>query len=90
MFLKQPKTADPEAERKRYIKSDGKYDDIYLDYIYDFRLANESVGIGKADRTISEKYPVDRYGVNRLTGEYGPSIGAYEYVPQEENNEDKK
>lgn len=90
LFLKPPKAGDPDAERMRYIKSDGKYDDIYLDYIYDFRLANESVGIGKADRSISEKYPVDRYGVNRLTGEYGPSIGAYEHVPQEEDNEDKK
>ena len=52
-------------------------------YAFDFRLANESVGIGKADRSISEKYPVDRYGVNRLTSPNGPTIGAYEYVYQE-------
>jgi hypothetical protein len=52
------------------------------DYIFDFRLANESPGIGKADRSVSEKYPVDRFGMNRLTSSYGPSIGAYEYVPQ--------
>ena len=52
-------------------------------YIHDFRLANESAGIGKADRSISEKYPIDRYGVNRLTSATGPSIGAYEYVYQE-------
>jgi hypothetical protein len=51
---------------------------------YDFRLANESVGIGKADRTIAEQYPVDRYGVDRLTGGTAPSVGAYEYVYQEE------
>jgi hypothetical protein len=79
-----------DAEEMRYIKSDGKYNDTFYDYVYDFRLANRSVGIGKADRTISEKYPVDRYGVNRLTSETGPSTGAYEYVPQEENDEDKK
>ena len=53
-------------------------------YEYDFRLKNGSNGIGKADRSIAEKYPVDRYGVNRLTSETGPSIGAYEYVYQEE------
>ncbi|MDR2919523.1 MAG: hypothetical protein LBV72_09205 [Tannerella sp.] len=68
-----------------YLKTGGK-DNTYA---YDFRLKNESVGIGKADRTISEEYPVDRYGVNRLTSEYGPSIGAYEYVYQEEE-ENKK
>jgi hypothetical protein len=90
LFLKVQKLSDPNAERMRYIKSDGKYDETFYDYIYDFRLANESAGIGKADRTVSEKYPVDRYGVNRLTSENGPSIGAYEYVPQEENNEHKK
>jgi len=56
-------------------------------YDYDFRLKNGSNGIGKADRSISEKYPVDRYGVNRLTSETGPSIGAYEYVYQEEKEE---
>jgi hypothetical protein len=51
-----------------------------LTHVYDFRLANESVGIGAANRTISEKYPVDRYGVDRLTNSHGPTIGAYEYV----------
>jgi len=61
----------------------GKEEDEYT-YEFDFRLANESAGIGSADRTISEKYPVDRFGVNRLTSSDGPSIGAYEYVYQEE------
>ncbi|MDR1336653.1 MAG: hypothetical protein LBK22_07490 [Tannerella sp.] len=56
-------------------------------YEYDFRLANESEGIGRADRTVSEQFPTDRYGVNRLTGDTAPSIGAYEYVRQEEENE---
>jgi hypothetical protein len=83
LFLKMPRYNDPDAERMRYIKSDGKYDDDFYDYVYDFRLAKQSIGIGKADRAVSEQYPVDRYGVNRLTNETGPSIGAYEYVPQE-------
>ena len=55
------------------------------EFAFDFRLANESVGIGAADRTVAEQYPVDRYGVNRLTSSDGPSIGAYEYVYQEED-----
>ena len=54
------------------------------EYAFDFCLANESNGIGEADRTIAEKYPVDRYGINRLTSQTGPSIGAYEYVYQAE------
>jgi hypothetical protein len=90
LFLNVPKYNDPDAERMRYVKSDGKYNDMFYDYVYDFRLANRSIGIGMADRSVSEKYPVDRYGVNRLSGEYGPSIGAYEYVPQEENKENEK
>jgi len=53
-------------------------------YMFDFRLANNSIGIGKADRSIAELYPVDRYGVNRISAFNGPSIGAYEYVYQEE------
>ncbi|MDR1600945.1 MAG: hypothetical protein LBS42_00760 [Tannerella sp.] len=54
------------------------------EYTFDFRLKNGSVGIGKADRTVSEQYPVDRYGINRLSAAEGASIGAYEYVYQEE------
>ena len=85
IFVRDLKNNDTK-ESLLYIKSSGrsKEDNSKYDYTYDFRLANESVGIGKADRSISEKYPTDRYGENRLTSEYGPSIGAYEYVPQEE------
>jgi hypothetical protein len=54
------------------------------EYTFDFRLKNGSVGIGKADRAVSEHYPVDRYGVDRLSAAEGASIGAYEYVYQEE------
>jgi len=57
-------------------------------YAFDFRLANESAGIGQADRTIAAKYPIDRYGINRLTTPDGPTIGAYEYVYQEEEDND--
>jgi hypothetical protein len=78
------------AESPKYIKSNRKNKNDEDDFIYDFRLDKESVGIGKSDRSVSEQYPVDRLGVNRLTSENGPSIGAYEYVPQEKDDENKK
>ena len=53
-------------------------------YAFDFRLANQSVGISGADRTITALYPTDRHGVDRLNNHTGPSIGAYEYVYQKE------
>lgn len=53
-------------------------------YMYDFRPDKETTpGVGKADLFVSQKYPVDRNGVNRLTNN-GPDIGAYEFVPKEE------
>ncbi|WP_080903709.1 hypothetical protein [Parabacteroides sp. Marseille-P3160] len=55
---------------------------ISSNYIYDYRLANESLGIGKADPTIAANYPADRYGIPRTAN--APDIGAYVYVPQEE------
>ena len=76
----------------RYVKNKGEIKDDKdkrNDFIFDFRLANESAGIGKADRGISEQYPTDRFGINRLTNDNGPSIGAYEYVPQEEGKDEK-
>lgn len=52
-------------------------------YKFDFRPAKEtSLGVGKADATISKRFPTDRYGINRLTSAKGPSIGAYEYVEE--------
>lgn len=36
--------------------------------------------IGKADRSIAEEYPLDRFGIDRLTSEDGADIGAYEYI----------
>ena len=54
-------------------------------YMYDFRPDKETTpGVGKADLFVTQKYPIDRYGVNRLTND-GPDIGAYEYVPKEED-----
>ena len=55
-------------------------------YRYDFRLATEeSAGVGAADASVTATYPIDRYGVNRLESEFGPTIGAYEYVPEPED-----
>ena len=73
---------DPWVENTKFIKSMPDNEDDDYDYVYDFRLASESMGIGKADRSIATLFPIDRYGVNRLTSEFGPSIGAYEYVPE--------
>ena len=54
-------------------------------FMYDFRPGKDtSPGVGKADLFISQKYPIDRNGVNRLTNN-GPDIGAYEFVPLEED-----
>ena len=72
---------NPKDENMKFVRN-GKNEDDNYDFVYDFRLADESLGIGKADRSIAEQFPLDRYGVDRLTGEFGPSIGAYEYVPQ--------
>lgn len=52
-------------------------------YQYDFRLSDEkSAGIGQADPAISASYPTDRYGVDRLKSPTGPTIGAYQFVPE--------
>ena len=80
---------NPKTEGTKYIKSDEKNKEDEYDFIYDFRLANKSMGIGNADRSIAEQFPTDRYGINRLTGEFGPSIGAYEHVAQDEEEEKK-
>jgi hypothetical protein len=73
-----------------YIKSNLANKDGKIDYIYNFHLAGESAGIGKADRTISELYPVDMDGVNRITSPTGPSIGAYEYVESKKDEENNR
>lgn len=58
-------------------------------YQFDFRPDSlTTLGVGKADIFVTQKYPIDRYGVNRLTND-GPDIGAYEFVPKEEEDKDK-
>lgn len=53
-------------------------------YAYDFRPDSAStIGVGEADPEITKLYPIDRYGINRLTNPDGPSLGAYEFVPEE-------
>jgi len=44
---------------------------------YNFQLAERSIAIGKANRTVSERYPIDRFGKNRLE-DMAPDLGAYE------------
>lgn len=44
---------------------------------YNFQLDVRSIAIGKANRSVSERYPVDRLGKSRL-GDSGPDLGAYE------------
>lgn len=54
-------------------------------YCFDFRPDSATTaGVGKADISISRQYPVDRLGVDRLTSPNGPCMGAYEFVPHEE------
>ena len=54
-------------------------------YAYDFHLDSASVvDLIQPDLEITKKYPIDRCGVDRLKNPNGPTIGAYEYVPIEE------
>lgn len=58
------------------------------DYRFDFQLyADTVVGIGKADPAITALYPVDRLGTDRLNASHGPTIGAYEYVAEKEEED---
>jgi hypothetical protein len=67
-----------------YLKSEGTNKDKKFDFVFDFHLDSASIGIGKADPVISELYPVDMDGINRLTSPSGPSIGAYEFTERKE------
>lgn len=58
------------------------------EYRFDFHPDSlTTLGVGKADLSVSRQYPVDRCGNSRLT-ENGPAIGAYEFIPKE--NEEEK
>ncbi|MDH6305105.1 hypothetical protein M2459_002202 [Parabacteroides sp. PF5-5] len=80
-----------DKDNKLSYKSLGSSDN---DYVFDYRLnisqdedgnvLEKQLAVGKADRSVSELYPLDRYGLDRLASEDGPDIGAYEYVPDPE------
>lgn len=57
-------------------------------YKFDFRLKTDKDGkaaaIGKANIEIARLYPQDRYGVVRVSDTILPDIGAYQYVPEPE------
>ena len=62
--------------------------DSDTDYVYDFRLASDTtLCVGSADVEVSREYPIDRFGIDRLHSEKGPSIGAYEYVTIEDEEQ---
>lgn len=55
-------------------------------YIFDFRLKTDendkSDAIGKANIETARLYPLDRYGIIRVSETILPDIGAYQYVPE--------
>lgn len=57
-------------------------------YKFDFRLKVDKDGkaqaVGKANIAIARLYPQDRYGVIRVSDTVLPDIGAYQYVPEPE------
>ncbi|MDR1557194.1 MAG: hypothetical protein LBS88_09230 [Tannerellaceae bacterium] len=53
-------------------------------YSFDFRPDTTKAVIGKADPALATRYPLDRLGIDRTVSEDGPDIGAYEYVPDPE------
>lgn len=63
-------------DKMDYIKKGNKENK----YEFDFRPNNDTIpGMNRADLFISNKYPTDRYGNNRINTSK-PDIGAYEYV----------
>lgn len=89
--------------RNCLLKSAGENDDNFIncvwegdpmfftireDYIFDYRLKNESQAIGKGDASLCpQEAAIDRYGVNRFERD-SLDIGAYVWVEQIE--EEKK
>ncbi|MDR1918167.1 MAG: hypothetical protein LBQ65_00795 [Tannerellaceae bacterium] len=55
---------------------------------FDFRLDSCEAAVGKADPAIAARYPLDRWGIDRTTSSDGPDIGAYEYVPEPEKEDE--
>ncbi len=89
--LKMKETDSPSYSAVIFVKKSPSYRKLGgkdNKYMYDFRPDSATtIGVGMADPAIAAAYPIDRYGVNRITSPDGPSIGAYEYVPEEEDKE---
>ena len=68
-------------ERPSYRKLGGEDNKYQFDFRPDTII---SLGVGKADPSISAKFPIDRLGVKRLENGTGPTIGAYEFVEEKE------
>ncbi len=85
--LKAKETSSDHFKEVLFIKKAPSYRKVggkQNKYTYDFRPDSVSTtGVGKADPEITKNYPIDRYGVNRLTSSDGPTIGAYEFVQEE-------
>ena len=80
--------------RRCLLKSDGSDDDNFIgciwntdpmyytvraDYVFDYRLQQDSPAIGAADPVLTDpRAAVDAYGTPRAAS---PSLGAYEFVP---------
>lgn len=91
--------------RNCLLKSSGEDDDNFIncvwegdpmfytireDYIFDYRLKNESMAIGTGDANLCPiSASIDRYGVNRFGGD-SIDIGAYVWVEQEEETDENK
>lgn len=65
-------------------KGDPKFFTVREDYIFDYRLKNESDAIAKGDNSLSPpEIQYDRYGVNRISAG-AIDIGAYTWVKSED------
>ncbi len=91
--------------RNCLLKSAGEDDDNFIncvwegdpmfytireDYIFDYRLKNESMAIGKGDASLCPmSASIDRYGMNRFGGD-SIDIGAYVWVEQKEESDENE
>lgn len=57
-----------------------------LDKPYSYKLSITSSAIDKAKVSISENIPLDHDGVNRISTDGKPDIGAYEFFEEDESN----
>lgn len=65
-------------------EGDPKFYTVREDYLFDYRVKNESDAIARGDKSLTpEKARYDRYGQDRFA-ETAPTLGAYVYVFKEE------